>query len=117
MEFQGLTRNSREHKVSLWSGPEQLIFPDCSLVFRKSFDVDIPPTLLLRKRRLEGTNLAARMASRRTIRSYVAIAKSHHDSSFVSSPDKGKLKARRAGEWRRANRVFKVLELDFSGYA
>jgi len=77
--------------------------------------VDIPPTLLLRKRRLEGTNLAARMASRRTIRSYVAIAKSHHDSSFVSSPDKGKLKARRTGEWRRANRAFEVLELGFSG--
>src|SRR5258708_34964180 len=38
MEFQRPTRNNREHKVSLWSGPERIMFPDCSLVLRKSFE-------------------------------------------------------------------------------
>jgi len=34
----GLTRNYSEHKVRPWSGPERLMFTDCSLVFRKSFE-------------------------------------------------------------------------------
>jgi hypothetical protein len=67
--LQGLTRNYREHKVSLWSGTERLMFPDCSLVFGshlKHSMVENSPTLL-RKCRLKSKNLAARMASRSNI--------------------------------------------------
>jgi hypothetical protein len=36
--FKDLQGNSREHRVGLWSGLERLIFPESSLVLRKSFE-------------------------------------------------------------------------------